>query len=326
MQGIILPDRAAWLTERSRGIGASDAAALLGLSRYKNAFELWHEKKGLIPPPEGETFARNVGLMLEDPIAEMYRQETGRAVRRPKTGMFELQRHPDLPFIVATLDGRTDLPDIADGEDDVPWECKTAAFIKSADWEHEPPLEYIVQVQHQMAVTGKKWASIAALVGGVAFRWADIQRDDEFIANLLQIETEFWESIQRDEPPPPDGSEITREVIKKLVPREILATPATLPAEAVDWDAARQGAKEEIAKWEAVKQEAEARIKLAIGEHAGSAILPNGARYTYKTINKKPYTVTPKPYRELRRFAPKGEKKGAILPGAAPSLDVLDDE
>ena len=83
---LICHSREEWLHHRGPRIGATDAAALLGLSKYKNAFELWHQKKGLMEQVEGERFARNLGLLLEDPIAELYRQETHRLAFRPRPG------------------------------------------------------------------------------------------------------------------------------------------------------------------------------------------------------------------------------------------------
>jgi putative phage-type endonuclease len=337
---IVVDTREQWLEVRGRGIGASDAAALLGLSRFKNAYELYHEKKGLLPPNKAESFARKIGLALEDPIAALYREETGRPAIRPKPGTFTLERNRKLPWLLATLDGvtlRGELLDLhkltmeavyrAGLEGAGVLEIKTAAFIKRSEWVVEPPLEYIVQVQHQMAATDAPYATLAALVGGVYFVWADVERDQAFIDGLLEVESEFVRRLELNDPPPIDGSAITKAVIKALFPAETTATPAILPPEALEWDAQRQAAKDEITRQEGLVNEANSKLRAAIGEHAGSGLMPNGARYTLKTITKKPYSVTPTPYRELRRLAPKGEKKhGASLkPGEAPQLEGLEE-
>lgn len=50
---IVLPaDHAAWLKERQYGIGASDAAAMLGISKWKSNEALWEEKTGLRAPED----------------------------------------------------------------------------------------------------------------------------------------------------------------------------------------------------------------------------------------------------------------------------------
>ena len=39
-------ERDAWLQERSKGIGGSDVATVLGLNPYKTPLSLWEEKTG----------------------------------------------------------------------------------------------------------------------------------------------------------------------------------------------------------------------------------------------------------------------------------------
>ena len=41
-------NREEWLQARRRGIGGSDAAAVLGLSPWKSNVRLWEEKTGLL--------------------------------------------------------------------------------------------------------------------------------------------------------------------------------------------------------------------------------------------------------------------------------------
>ena len=51
-QVIICKDRVEWLEARKDGLGASDAAALLGLSPWKTNVQLWEEKCGLVIPED----------------------------------------------------------------------------------------------------------------------------------------------------------------------------------------------------------------------------------------------------------------------------------
>ncbi|EPU7208284.1 YqaJ viral recombinase family protein, partial [Listeria monocytogenes] len=39
-------DRTQWLLTRRQGIGGSDAGIIMGLNKYKTAFELWLDKTG----------------------------------------------------------------------------------------------------------------------------------------------------------------------------------------------------------------------------------------------------------------------------------------
>ncbi len=58
-----------------------------------------------------------------------------------------------------------------------------------------------------MAVTGYRGAYIAVLIGGNTFRWRFVERDEELIAMLIKLESDFWQHVQNNTPPPLDGSE-----------------------------------------------------------------------------------------------------------------------
>ena len=44
--------REEWLQERKKGIGGSDAAVVIGKSKWKNNVQLWEEKTGRIETPD----------------------------------------------------------------------------------------------------------------------------------------------------------------------------------------------------------------------------------------------------------------------------------
>jgi predicted phage-related endonuclease len=99
-------------------------------------------------------------------------------------------------------------------------ECKTAGAYGAKLWSEGVP-EYIqLQVQHQLAVTGKQSADVAVLVAGQDFRIYHIQRDNDLIHNLIQLEAEFWRSVEEDVPPPADGSESAQKALQRLYPQD----------------------------------------------------------------------------------------------------------
>ena len=51
----------------------------------------------------------------------------------------------------------------------------------------------MMQIQHYMAVTGLKKTYIAALIGGNHFVYKTVERDDEMIADIIEMERRFWE-------------------------------------------------------------------------------------------------------------------------------------
>ena len=70
-------------------------------------------------------------------------------------------------------------------------------------------------------MTGAGRCYIAALIGNEAFKWFVIERDEETIANLIQIECDFWRDyIEKGICPPPDGSKAYEEVLRKKYPED----------------------------------------------------------------------------------------------------------
>jgi putative phage-type endonuclease len=295
-----------WLGAREGKIGASDVPAILGISPWCSPLTLYHEKVGL--REDRSTTHTRWGKRLECVIGEAYAEETERPVLpTPLT----LVQHPDLPILVASPDflvapslGRKPTPW---GCETVPLEVKSAHWIKAQEWQEEPPLDYQIQVQTQMAVFGTAWASIAALIGGYDFRWQDLPRDEVIIDAILRAVDEFARRILDHDPPPADGSESTKQLLKRLYPEPTSAELVALPGESLEWDAQRAEGKVLAKRGAAICDEAEAKLKAAIGAAEGG-VLPNGAIYNWKLVNRVGYVVKATSYRDFRRKEPKGAR------------------
>lgn len=177
------------LEQRKSGLGGSDAAAALGLSPWKTPLALYLEKRGELPPVD-ETEAMRWGSIHEPAILNAYAQRAG----VPLLAHPPLIRHPQYPWMFASLDART-------GERVV--EAKTA---RSAEGWGEPgsdeiPEAYLLQVQHYMLVTALPIADVAALIGGNDFRVYTVEADRELHEMLIEGEHEFWQRVQREDPP-----------------------------------------------------------------------------------------------------------------------------
>lgn len=285
-----------WHEQRRQGIGASEAAAIIGASPWASALSVWARKLGLDnETPDNELI--EWGNALEPIIADKYARVTGRALA--DFGRMTVLVSGVWPWMRCTLDRV-----ILDGSKYAAvLEIKTAGAQLSKKWEDEGiPRHYYLQVQHQLAVTGYAWGAIAVLIGGQKFRHADIPRDEAVIAQLVEAERAFWhEHVLAQEPPPPDGTEQTRALLSRLyadVKPE--APPIILPPEAAEWDQARCEADAQIKHWTAKKTEAENAIKAAIG-HAPGGALPNGIAYDWTPQTRKAFTVAESTTRVLRR-------------------------
>ncbi|KAA0068495.1 lambda-exonuclease family protein [Rhodanobacter sp. T12-5] len=199
-----------WLDVRRNGIGSSDAAAAVGLCPYKSQLELWMEKTGRTLPEDvrpGQDDPRYWGTLLEPMVAMAYQERTGHKVRK----LNAVLQHPTFPYMLANIDREiVGVPDVQ------VLECKTAGEFGSRLWKDGVP-EYVqLQVQHQLAVTGKAAADVAVLLCGQQLEIHRIERDDDIIARLVVLETRFWEYVEKDIEPTADGSESAGKALRQL--------------------------------------------------------------------------------------------------------------
>ena len=265
-----------WLDYRRLGIGGSDASVICRINKYKSSIELWMDKTGQLPHQEaGE--AAYWGTQLENIVRNEFTKRTGIEVTRVNQ-ILQSETHD---FMLANLDG------ICQHQDHgiCIFEAKTASAYKNGDWEDKIPDEYMLQIQHYMAVTGYAGTYIAVLIGGNTFKWQFIERDDELIEMLIQLETEFWNSVQNNIPPPLDGSDAANIFIRERFPNSIPSSKIELPQEAVDLINQYDVACEKINQYTDQKQEAENLLKQMLGDNeTGNA---NGRVITWKSISQE---------------------------------------
>lgn len=209
--------------DRARFIGGSDAAALLGLSRWRTPLAVWAEKTGaLVAPDISGKVAVKLGVKLEQTVAEFFMEETGKKVRRVNETLF----HPEYPFIGANIDRRVV------GEESI-LECKTTSAWKAKEWEGEEiPREYIIQVMHYLAVTGASKAYVAVLIGNQDFKWKIVERDDEALRQMLEKEVHFWKTFIEPKVMPGMVTRLDADVLFGLFPEAAPGSSVTLGDEA----------------------------------------------------------------------------------------------
>ena len=185
-------DREEWLKERMKGIGGSDAAKVLGVSRWGGPLSVYLEKKGLYTPDDpGEP--AYWGTVLEDVVAREFEKRSGLRVQRQN----KIFQHAEYPWMLANVDRRI----VGQNKG---LECKTASNFMGDEWEgDELPDSYYIQIQHYMAVMGWESCWVACLIGGQRYVQKEVQRNSELINTIIEKEREFWEDhFLKDVPPP----------------------------------------------------------------------------------------------------------------------------
>lgn len=170
--------------ERQFYIGASDAAAVVGLDPYRTAVDVFLAKGDNAQASDFDDNNLNIvlGNALEPVIGKLAGDEIGEKVFRKNTTLI----HPEWDFIAANLDytvGRA-LPL-------VPIECKlTNNFLALK----EPLPQHVPQILQQMACTGADHGFLAYIIDGRGrqFRLYRIDRDEEAINGLITILCDFW--------------------------------------------------------------------------------------------------------------------------------------
>jgi len=265
-----------WLEYRRQGIGGSDASVLCGINKYKSPIELFMEKTGQMPHQEaGE--AAYWGTMLEDLVRTEFSKRTGIEVT-PVNEILQSETHP---FMLANLDGKCLHAEYGD----CVFEAKTASAYLAGEWEDSIPDPYMLQIQHYMAVTGYAGAYVAVLIGGNTFKWKLIERDEEIISMLIELESEFWEGVQNNVPPPLDGSDACAEFIGARFPNSKPLTKIDLPMEAAALIHQYDAACEQLEHLAGQKQEAENLLKQMLGEYEAGTIADR--IITWKTVTQE---------------------------------------
>jgi putative phage-type endonuclease len=184
---------------RSQGIGGSEAAAALGVSRWKTPLRLFKEKRKEIEPEDIST-DQNVyfGLKLEPLLFAEYTERTG--IRLRKRHMMKSRKYP---WMVATIDR------MPIGVPDLILEGKTINAFAFKGSEYGPdgsdkiPLDYYCQCQHNMIVANRQVCDMPVLIGGSDFRIYRIARHEAFCKKLISAEARFWAAVRDGHPEPP---------------------------------------------------------------------------------------------------------------------------
>lgn len=177
-----------WLANRKKHIGASDAPIIMGVSPFSTPYKLWEDKLSISPPVK-QNFAMERGNRLEPEARAAFEKEMDIEV------FPQVIYHNEHKFMMASMDGLS-----LDGTVAVEIKCPGNEDHMLAMRGEIPP-KYIPQLQHQLACSkldmlwyysfdGEKGISIA------------VQRDDDYIEEMIAKEAAFWELVQTFTPPP----------------------------------------------------------------------------------------------------------------------------
>lgn len=259
-------DRAEFLAARRRGIGGSDVAPILGLSKWRTPLDVWRSKVEPVNDSE-QSEPMYWGTVLESIILDEYERRTGRELLRGCNTV----AHKEHPFLIANLDGMTTCFRVVD--------AKTA---RTADGWGEPgsdevPDDYALQMQHYMFVTGAKVADLAVLIGGSDFRIYTVEADAEIQAMICKASIDFWRLVETKTPPEPVSYEDACKRFGRDVSGEVEADEKAYAA-----IEELRHVREQMKLLEAREDAAKAEIARALGERGDTLTVAGKPVATWK--------------------------------------------
>lgn len=273
--------------DRREFIGGSDISAIIGVSPWKSAVDLWIDKTSPDADDSENLQAKNRGKRLEPYIIDMVVEEFGLQIYGTNN-RYEDTEHG---FFSCEIDAEncddTGIPENI--------EIKTVHPFKIKEWgEHgtdELPIHYVAQAQWGLGITGRNVCRVFALIGDDLKPYI-VERDNELIAAMREKAYEFWTQYVVPKIQPPmsfDEPTDAIETLKRLYPGTNGVVLDATPMQA-HWRSVYEHAKGLRDKYQSVVDGAKAHLLAEMGESAAIRF-DDGQQFTRRLIKKKAYTV-----------------------------------
>jgi len=202
-----------WHEWRAQGVGGSDIAALVGLSRYASPTSLYYEKTGQLNGDREDTERQRIGRRMEGLLAEEFHDRTGLYCMSAQTTW----AHPTYPFARCTVDGLAyEGDDIDDRSPLGVIEFKTDGRFS---WPDGIPPNIRAKCVWEMGVTDSPMSWLVVMFAGFRIQVYEIPFDNDAADDwlfMLATATEFWGHVTAGEPPPADDHEATTRALEAV--------------------------------------------------------------------------------------------------------------
>jgi predicted phage-related endonuclease len=169
-------------------IGGSDARIILGTDETA-LLRLWREKRGEIEPEDlSSNLIVQLGAVTEELNRRWFEANTGQVI----TDVQQQIRHPVLPWMAATLDGRVrGCEAIFEAKFMLPWSFSEEAAVEK----HAP------QLQHNLWVVAARTAVLSVITGGGKWVQIEVPADPLYQHLIVTAERKFWRCVESGESP-----------------------------------------------------------------------------------------------------------------------------
>jgi predicted phage-related endonuclease len=291
---------------RRTGVGASEAAAACGFSKWQQTVELYLAKTGEVQQSEDE--------VNEDLLFGEYMEASGvrlwsRLRQRPVEHPLPTVRHPENPILIATGDASLSPTEGL--------EFKTMDFFRYrkllAEGIESVAPEYLFQCQQQMLVLGWSKVTLAIMVGK-KFHDYEVEANPRLQRIIIERTRVFWDHVERREPPDINFSmEGALRAVQALYPEVKNGAVVPLDDESnVMWEAYR-AAGQQIKELEKKQEGYKAAVLSRIGENYAGLLTNGNTMIRRKVVKRKGYTVLPNEFVECREVKYDGSPLLALM-------------
>jgi len=280
------------IEQRRKGIGSSDAPAVLGVDPYRGPGDVYLEKRLELAPISTE--AIRSGDRLE-PILIKYAEEVlGKKI------VASVRVASDDGVNAANLDGMVEYDPINEVLTEIV-EAKTTGLVDGWGDPKElntVPDKVLIQTHHQFYVTGAvvAWVPVILARFGLKFEMHRVERDDELAAMVGRRCVDFWRNHVETGVEPGEAPKLDALTRVKRVPGKVVAIDGDLLVAYRAANEIAKGAKK-------MADQAKAELLASIGDGDGGR--SDAGCFTYLEYQRKGYAVKPSSYRQMKEV--KGE-------------------
>ena len=205
-------NREQFLLDRKKGIGGSDVASILGVSPFRTALDVYHDKTSpeLVYEEINEDLQR--GMRVEKYILQEYAERCEVQLASNVPTIID----QEYPFMRANVDA------MVIGQNVIVEAKSTKAPISS--WENGVPEYYKAQVAYYAMLTDAEYVEVPVLFSGWKYACFTYWRDVEYEASIKEAVINFWHNhIVKNIPPKPTSPEELMAAYPKLEEKTIEA-------------------------------------------------------------------------------------------------------
>ncbi len=202
-------DREQLLLERKNAIGASDIAPIMGLSPWRSALDVYHEKVGEVNDYDNKTLQR--GRRVEKYILEEYAERSGETLETNLPMLIDSY----YPFLIGHADAKVK-------DQNIIVEAKSTRSNISS-WKGQLPRHYLIQCAHYAAICDAERVDIPVLFNNWEYACFTYYRDEELEQRIRKAAINFWHNhiIPRIPPAPQSTKDALQEYPLSVSLKEI---------------------------------------------------------------------------------------------------------